>query len=208
MRILGHRILGSGRRLAVYLEEKGIEIPFESIDLMAGDHRKPEFLAKNPAGLIPVLELDDGTCIAETVAIARYLESLHPDPPFFGRNALECAHLEMWQRIVEFGFYSEARAFYRHTHPALVELEPVQVAAWGELSGRRAAESLELLDRQLANHEFIAGSAFSWADILVVTTVQSPFGAFEIPGGCTNVMRWYEAVSVRPSVLATTPGAG
>ena len=205
MRILGHRTIGSGRRVAVYLEEKGIDIPFEPVDLMAGDHRKSEFLAKNPMGLIPVLELDDGTCIGETVAIARHLDELHPDPPFFGRVALERARLEMWLRIVEFGFYSEARAWFRHTMPALAALEPVQIAAWGELNQERAEASLRMLDGQLASHEFIAGPDFSFADIVVVTTLQAPFGAFPIPEDCKHVERWYETTAARPSVASTVP---
>lgn len=207
MKIYGTRTLGSPRRLAIYLEEKGLDIPFVPVDLMEGEHRTREFLARNPAALVPVLELDDGTCISETTTIARYLEELHPDPPFMGRDPLERARLDMWQRRVEFGFYTAIRAYFRQTSPYARPLEPVQVPEWGELNKGYAEDALRVLDAQLADNTFIAGPAFSWADITVVTSLQgTSVTGFEIPGECVHVLRWYETASTRPSVVATLPG--
>ena len=206
MKIYGHEKFGSPRRLAIYLLEKGIEIPFVPLDVMEGAHRSPDFLARNPAGLIPVLELEDGTCIAETLAIARYLEEIHPDPPFMGRDPLERARLEMWQRIVEFGLYTQIRAYIRQTSSFAKPLEPVQVAQWGELNKRYARDSLRMLDGQLSENRYIAGPDFSWADIIVVTSLQGlPGRAFAIPDECRAVRTWYDTVSERPSIRATQP---
>jgi glutathione S-transferase len=204
LKIYGTRTLGSPRRLAIYLEEKGLEIPFEEVNLFQGEHRAPEFLARNPIGLVPVLELDDGTCISETLSIARYLEELHPDPPFLGRDPLERAILDMWQRRVEFGFYTQIRAYFRQTSPYAKVLEPVQVPEWGQLNRGYAEDSLRVLDRQLASNEFIAGPHFSWADITVVTSLEgTAITGFQIPAECKNVARWYETAAARPSVVAT-----
>lgn len=206
MRIHGTRTLGSPRRLAIYLEEKGLDIPFVDVNLFEGEHRKPEFLARNPLALVPVLELDDGTCLSETLSIARYLEELHPDPPFLGRDPLERALLDMWQRQVEFGFYSEIRAYFRQTSPYAKILEPTQVPEWGELNKGYAENSLRILDRQLATNEFIAGPSFSWADITVVTSLEgTAITGFQIPEDCKNVARWFATASERPSVVATRP---
>ncbi len=206
MRIHGTRTLGSPRRLAIYLEEKGIDIPFVDVNLFEGEHRAPEFLARNPIALVPVLELDDGTCISETMTIARYLEELHPEPPFLGRDPLERATLDMWQRRVEFGFYTQIRAYFRQTSPYAKVLEPVQVPEWGEVNKGYAEDSLRVLDRQLASNEFIAGPCFSWADITVVSSLQgTAMTGFAIPADCKNVVRWFEVASGRPSVVATTP---
>ncbi len=204
MKIYGTRNQGSPRRLAVFLAEKRLEIPFVPVDLRRGEHRTPGFLAKNPLGLVPVLELDDGTCLAETTSIARYLEERFPDPPFLGRDPLERARLDMWARHVELGFYTAVRAWFRHGSPGARALEPVQIPAWAELAGRQADEALRVLDRQLADHAYIAGPDFSWADITLVTSLEGTAAAGRaIPEDCRHVRRWFDATTRRPSVVAT-----
>lgn len=206
MRIHGTRTQGSPRRLAVFLEEKGLSIPFFPVDLRAGEHRTPAFLAKNPFGLVPVLELDDGTCLAETTTIARYLEDLFPDPPFLGRTPLERAKLDMWARHVEFGFYTSVRAWFRHGSPLARALEPEQIPAWAALSRRRAEADLRLLDARLAESPWLAGPDFSWSDLTLATSLEGTASAgFEIPADCANVRRWYDQASRRPSLVATRP---
>jgi glutathione S-transferase len=206
MKIHGTRTQGSPRRLAIFLEEKGLEIPFVSVDLRKGEHRTPEFLAKNPIGLVPVLELDDGTCLAETTAIARYLEELFPERPFLGRDPLERARLEMWARHVEFGFYTAIRAWFRHGSPLARALEPVQIPAWAELNQHHAEEALHILDDQLALNLFVAGPDFSWADITLVTSIEGTAAAgYELPRRFQHVRRWFETTSRRASVVATRP---
>ncbi len=206
MKIHGTRTQGSPRRLAIFLEEKGLSIPFVPVDLRKGEHRTPEFLAKSPIGLVPVLELYDGTCLAETSTIARYLEDLFPERPFLGRDPLERARLDMWARHVEFGFYTAIRAWFRHGSPHARALEPVQIAAWAELNKHHAEEALHILDEQLAHNPFVAGPDFSWADITLVTSIEGTSAAgFALPRSFGHVQRWFETASVRPSVVATRP---
>ena len=206
MKLYGTPTLGNPRRVAIFLHEKGIEIPFVPVDLYAGEHRESGFLAKNPVGLVPVLELDDGTCLSETMSICRFLEELHPEPSILGRDPLDRALRDMWQRRVEFGFYLAIRAYYRQSFPAARVLEPVQVPEWGELNRGYAEDALRQLDPQLAENEFIAGSDFSAADITLIMSLQGTASTgFRIPSDCSNLERWYASVSKRPSVLATLP---
>lgn len=206
MKIWGTRTQGSPRRLAVYLEEKGLSIPFVPVDLRQGEHRTPAFLARNPVALVPVLELDDGRCLSETMSIARYLEERHPDPPFLGRDAFERAHLDMWSRRIEFGVYAAIRDFFRQTSPFARPLEPEQIPAWGELQKRRAEDQLRLLDRDLADRPYLAGEAFSFADITLATSLEGTAAAgFAMPGECGNLRRWLERCAGRPSMIATRP---
>jgi glutathione S-transferase len=204
MKIYGTPNVGSPRRLAVYLAEKGLEIPFVPVDLRRGEHRTPAFLARNPMALVPVLELDDGRHLAETMSIARYLEERFPDPPFLGRDAYERARLDMWSRQIEFGLYGEIRDWFRQTSPLAKALEAEQLPAWGERARRRAEAGLRALDRRLASNAFIAGPDFSFADITLVTSLQGTAAAgFAIPVDCPHVLRWFEAASARPSVAST-----
>lgn len=104
----------NARRVRMFLAEKGVEMTYQQVDLGAGENLEPAFLAKNPAGRIPVLELDDGTCLSETVAICRYFEELNPEPNLFGNTALERATIEMWSRIVEFNLWLPTGMAFRH----------------------------------------------------------------------------------------------
>jgi len=204
VKIWGTRHQGSPRRLAVYLEEKGLTVPFVPVDLRKGEHRTPAFLARNPVGLVPVLELDDGTCLTETIAIARYFEDVFPDPPFFGRTPRERARLEEAARLVEFGFYDSVRGWFRHGSPFARALEPIQVPEWAALCRTRADAALAVLDARLASSEFVGGDAFSWADITLVTSLEGTLPAgYSIPDGCANLRRWFDRISHRPSVVAT-----
>jgi glutathione S-transferase len=206
MKIHGSPEIGNPRRVAIFLAEKGLEIPFVPVDLYSHEHRGPAFLAKNPLGLVPVLELDDGTFISETMTICRYLEELHPEPSILGRDALDRAIRDMWQRRIEFGFYMAIRAYYRHCFESARVLEPVQIAEWGELNRTLAVQALRVLDPQLAENEFVAGSDFSAADITLVMSLQGTAATgFRIPEDCSHVERWYAEVTQRPSVVATAP---
>ncbi|MCB2061201.1 MAG: glutathione S-transferase family protein [Novosphingobium sp.] len=201
MKIWGTRDQGNPVRVAIFVEEKGIDIPFEPVDLLNGEHKQPAFLAKNPAAQIPVLELDDGTCISETVAICRYLERLFPEPALMGRTPLEEATIEMWQRRVEFGFFDAARAVFRHSVPFVKALEPVQLSEWADLNRPRIVTGLEMLEPQLANHPFVAGPDFSIADITAVLPLRMlDMLGIELPDHCPAVARWREDVLARPSV--------
>ena len=207
MKIYGHRSFGNPRRVAIFLDEKGVDLPFEPVDLGAGAHKTPDFLAKNPAGQVPVLELDDGTCIAETQAICRYLEELYPEPNLMGVDSLERALIEMWQRRVEFGVFSSGRYYVRHCTRMGSRLEPVQIPAWGELNREWAPEQMQSLDRRLAKSRFLSGERFSVADITLIFALQgvTARGGVSVPDDCEGLKRWLRDVSARPSVAATAP---
>lgn len=203
MKVWGDRYLGNPVRVSIFAAEKDIDIEFIPVDLFAGEHRTSEFLARNPTAQVPVLELDDGTCISETVAICRYLERLYPEPALMGRTPLEEATIEMWQRRIEFGFADAARQVFRHTAEFVRPLEPVQLPEWAELNRPRLLSGLELMEAQLARERYLAGPDFTVADITAIM----PFSilaliAMDIPANCPAVRRWHEEVMARPSVTA------
>ena len=139
MKILQTKTAPNPRRVRVFLAEKGIEVPYEELDLMQGALKTPEFTKLNPFQRVPVLVLDDGTAISETMAICRYFEETKPEPALFGKGAKQRALIEMWNRRMELGLlFSVAQAF-RHLHPAAAQLEVPQVAAWGEANKPRGA---------------------------------------------------------------------
>ena len=203
MKILGAKTGGNPVRVAIFLAEKGIDVPFVAVDLTKGAHREPGFLAKNPAAQVPVLELDDGTYLSETIAICRYFERLHPSPPLFGIDALDEAIVEMWQRRVEFGLYEPARNVVRHSVAFAAALEPVQIQEWADLNRPRVLRGFEILDQQLAKQPFIAGPRFTVADITAVFAMgATKYIDLEIPEECRDLARWYGEVARRPSVRA------
>jgi len=191
------------RRTRIFLAEKGIELPIEQVDIMAKQHKTPEFTAINPLQRLPALVLDDGTVICESLAICRYFEALRPEPPLFGRGPKEIGLTEMWSRRVENNLFATVAQVFRHLHPAMKELEVPQVPAWAEANKPRVFEFLAILDRQLAEHEFIAGERYSVADITAQVTIDfMKVPKLVVPEELTNVKRWHAAVSARPSAKA------
>jgi len=191
------------RRVRVYLAEKGIEVPLVRIDMGALEHKRETVSSRNPLMRLPVLELDDGTIITESIAICRYFEELHPEPALFGRGALGKALVEMWQRRMELNLLAVVANAFRHIHPAMKEWEVPQVPEWGEVNKPKAVEFLQLLDRELASREFAAGDEFSVADItgMIAVDFMKP-ARIQVPAECTNVIRWHRALSARPSAGA------
>jgi glutathione S-transferase len=190
------------RRVRIFLAEKGIDVPVETIDLGALEHKSERFTALNPLQRLPVLELDDGTVITESIAICRYFEGLRPEPALFGRGALEEALVEMWNRRVELNLYAAVSAVFRHLHPAMRQMED-QVPAWGEANKPRALEFLKLLDRELKDRLFIVSDHFTIADITGLVSVDFMKPAkLDMPEGLVNLQRWHAQVSARPSARA------
>ncbi|AZO47025.1 MAG: glutathione S-transferase [Mesorhizobium sp.] len=191
------------RRVRVFLAEKGIEVPLVPIDMGALEHKKQAVSSRNLLQRLPVLELDDGTIITESVAICRYFEELYPEPPLFGQDALGKARVEMWQRRMELNLLSCVAQAFRHIHPAMKEWEIPQIPEWGEANKPKAVEFLKLLDDELAGREFAAGDAYSIADItgLIAIDFMKP-ARIRVPEECTNVLRWHAAISSRPSAAA------
>jgi len=191
------------RRTRIFLAEKGIDVPSEQVDMMAMQHRTPEYTAINPLQRMPALVLDDGSVITESIAICRYFEALHPDPPLFGAGAKGIAEVEMWNRRCELNLMFPVAQVFRHTHPAMKDLEVPQVPDWGEANRPRVEDFLKILDGQLKTHRFVAGDKFSVADITALCAVDfmKP-SKIPIPEGLDNVKRWHAEVSARPSAKA------
>jgi glutathione S-transferase len=190
------------RRVRIFLAEKGMSIPVEKIDLANLEHKTAEFTALNPLQRVPVLVLDDGTVITESIAICRYIEGLRPEPPLFGRGALEAALVEMWNRRVELNLYQAVAAVFRHTNPAMKGYES-QIPEWGEANKPRVFEFLGLLDRELKNRLFIAGDHYTVADITTLVAVDFMRPAKLImPEEFANLRRWHAQVGERSSATA------
>jgi glutathione S-transferase len=191
------------RRVRIFLAEKGINIPTEQVDLGKLEQRSDAFTAINPMQRVPALILDDGTVITESIAICRYFEALHPEPPLFGRGALESALVEMWNRRAELHFFAPVSAIFQHLHPVMKIMVDPQVAAWGEANKPRVFNFLNLLDGELKNRPYVAGKDYTVADITALVAVDfMKVSKLAVPDNLTNVKRWYETVSTRPSAKA------
>ena len=190
------------RRVRIFAAEKGIELSSKEVSIPKREQKAPEYVAKNPRGQTPILELDDGTVIAESVAIMRYLEAEHPDPPLFGTTAREIAEIEMWNRRVEMILMPAIAAVWVHTHPFTAAL-PGRNVEWGESNRPRVVEGMRFFDGSLEGREYLAGGGFSAGDILLLTTVDfAKFIGLEMPSECADLLRWHERVSARPSASA------
>lgn len=191
------------RRVRIFLAEKGIEIPTQQVDLGALEQRSGEFTALNPMQRVPVLELDDGTVITESVAICLYFEKLHPEPNLFGRDALECAQVEMWNRRLELHFYGPVSQSFRHTNPTMAAREKVQVVEWGAACRDQAVEFLSFLESELGKREYVAGNRFTIADITALCTIDfMRVIKLAVTPEMKNLTRWHASVSARPSAKA------
>src|SRR5580658_6783661 len=191
------------RRVRIFLAEKGVNIPTEQVDLGKLQQRSDAYTAVNPMQRVPALVLDDGTLIAESIAICRYFEALNPEPPLFGRGALESALVEMWQRRMELHLFLPVATVFQHLHPAMKIMVDPQVAAWGEANKPRVGQFLQFLDGELKNRAFVAGTAYTVADITAMVAVDfMRVSKLTVPDDLTNVKRWYTAVTARPSAAA------
>jgi glutathione S-transferase len=191
------------RRVKIFLAEKGISLETVQVDIGKLEHKGEAFSALNPVQQVPALVLDDGFVLTETIAICRYFEELHPEPPLFGTDAFERALVEMWQRRIEFGLLGPVAAVFRHLHPAMAQMEVPQVPAWGEANKDRVKSFLGVLDKELEGQEFICGDSFTVADItgLVGLDFMKP-AKLSVPEEFRHVRRWHERLSERPSAKA------
>lgn len=203
MKIIEQERAPNPRRVRVFLAEKGIEMSYEQVSLADMEHKTEEFEALNPFMSVPVLVLDDGSAISESMAICRYFEEIQPEPALFGATPLEKATVEMWSRRMELELFYRVAQCFRHLHPAMAELENPQVPAWGEANRPRILAALRVMDYVLADRPFIAGDTYSVADINAMVAIDFMKPArVERPLDLENLARWYEAVSARPSAKA------
>jgi glutathione S-transferase len=192
----------SPRRVRIFMAEKGISIERREVDAAGGANATPDFLRLNPLGKLPVLELDDGTSIAESLAICRYLETLNPDPPLMGRTPREVADIEMWtlrmdhelSQIIALAFVHSSD-FYR----GRIEQIP-EVASWAR---GRTLQTMDWLDGELADRSHIAGDGYTLADIVAQCAfVLGKAVGLRIAPDMTNLSRWFTEVTARPTARA------
>jgi glutathione S-transferase len=178
-------------------------VPTEQVDLGKLQQRSDAYTAINPMQRVPALVLDDGTVIAESIAICRYFEAVQPDPPLFGRGALSSALIEMWNRRVELHLFLPVATVFQHLHPAMKIMIDPQVAEWGEANKPRVFDFLRFLDGELQNRPFVAGADYSVADITALVAVDfMRVSKLAVPEDLVHVRRWHETVSARPSAKA------
>lgn len=202
MKIYDSNTAPNPRRVRIFLAEKGIQVPYEQVDIGNAVNRGDEFRKKNPMATVPVLELDDGTYIAESVAICRYFEELHPEPPLMGIGAKDRALVEMWQRRMELELLLPVADAFRQRHE-FFKGRILQVPEYAEVQKKNAESRLAWLNEVLATRPFIAGERYTIADITTLCAVD--FGRvskIKIQPAQTHLTRWYEAVSSRPSAKA------
>jgi glutathione S-transferase len=203
MKLYNNRVAPNPRRVRIFLAEKAMSVPTEEIDLEALSQKSATFTAINPFQRVPALVLDDGTVIAESIAICRYIEWLRPDPVLFGRSGIEAALIEMWERRIEHYLFAPVTHVFRHLHPAMKAMENPQIPAWAEVNKSRVLDALRLVDRELATKPFIAGASFSVADITALVAVDWLKPArLTVPDELGNLRRWHSDVSARPSASA------
>ena len=190
------------KKLRVYLAEKGLTVPFEPVDIVSGQNRKPEFLRKNPLGGLPVLELDDGTYMPESLAIIEYFEELHPNPPLIGTTPLERARVRALERVAELGVLNSVAVIFQNTHPFMAgRLKQSPDAA--ENARARLTTNLRVLDDAIGGRPFVAGERPTIADCTLLAALEfGEFAGVPLDPAFKNVARWYTAFRQRPSVQA------
>lgn len=202
MRLYDATTAPNPRRVRVFIVEKGLDVPIVQVDLNAKENQTPAFREKNPMGGVPVLELDDGTCISESVAICRYLEGLKPEPALMGVDAKDRAIVEMWQRRMELEIFQPIANVFVHTHEWFKGRRP-QVPEWGETCRKHALARMRWLDEVLATRPFVAGERYTIADITALCGIDwGRVTKTRMPTECTHLLRWHELVSSRPSARA------
>jgi glutathione S-transferase len=202
-KLYNHPLAPNPRRVRIFAAEKGIQLALEDVDILAGQSRTPEFLAKNSSGAVPVLELDDGSYLSESVAICRYLEGFQPEPNLMGRDLCEQAEIERWNRRMELELFNPIARTAQNTNP-IFQRRFKQFPEYGEAQRAVAYQRLERMDQELDGHEFVAANRFTIADITAVVAID--IGGFlaniQIPPKFAHLTRWHATVSKRTSAKA------
>ena len=192
----------NARRVHIFMAEKGIDCPRVTVDIRSGENIQAEYLGKNPAGRVPVLELDDGSFLAESVAICRYLDWMQPVPQLFGTPGISAATIEMWNRRAELNFMGNVAAAFRNITGFFQDRETC-VKEWGEVAANTASKFVGMFDAQLAKSEYLAGDDFSIADITFVVAWDFARRVKVVPlPDAPNVARWHALIASRPSYKA------
>lgn len=193
----------NARRVQIFMAEKGVDCERVAVDIRAGENISEAYLAKNPGGRVPVLELDDGTFLSETVAICRYLEGMNPEPNLFGNTPLAQATVEMWARRAELNFMLEVAGAFRNITGFFKDRETC-VKEWGEVCAEKAPKALQMFDDRLGHSEYLAGDQFSIADITLGVAIDFANMVKVVPvPQLTHISRWQEQINARPSFSAS-----
>ena len=192
----------NARRVRIFIAEKDLDIPTQPVDMTKGENQRPEFLTKNSLGKMPVLELDNGTCITESAAICRYLEEIYPEPLLLGRDALERAQVEMWNRRMEIEILMPLMQVFVHTHDMWKGIA-AQIPEWGAVCRKNTLANFEWLDGEIADRDFVVNDTYTVADItLQCATVLGKGVGVRAPESLTNVNAWFDRVAARPTARA------
>jgi glutathione S-transferase len=206
MKVYEYKGFPNPLRVRIALAEKGLtdRVEFIQVDVPNGEHKQPAFLAKNPAAAVPVLELDDGTIIAECAAITEYLDHLTGEPTLTGKSAKERAIVHMQQRQIEANLLDAIGTYFHQATPGLgAAIEGEQNPTWGERQKAKAIATIARLDQQLAQQPYMAGENFSVADITAIAGfVFGGFCQITIPDTAQNLKAWHDRVQQRPSFSA------
>ena len=191
-------------RVRIAVAEKNLQdqVRFVKVDLWKGEHKTPAFLAKNYSGTLPVLELEDGTFIAECTAITQYLDDLDGAPTLTGRTALARGLIHMMSKRAELEVLDAVSVYFHHATPGLgPAVEHDQNPAWGLRQRDKALRGMRYFDGVLQRQQYVAGSEFSMADItLIGGLIFAGLVDLAVPEGCTALVAWYARMSERPSV--------
>lgn len=192
------------RKVRIFLAEKGIAVPQARVSIMRREHKAVEFLKKNSLGQVPVLELDDGTFLSESIAICRYFEALHPAPSLFGRDAREQATIEMWLRRAEFRLWSPMGQVWINDDARTAIVNPNQFPEYGARNRKVVAGAMKWLDGEMADgRQWLAGENYSIADIVLLCGIDfAKFVNMEMPEEAAHLRAWHARVSARPSAGA------
>jgi glutathione S-transferase len=191
------------RRVRIFLAEKRLTVPMTEVSIPKGEHRGEAYLAVNGLGQTPSLVLDDGAVLTESVAICRYFEALHPEPPLFGTGARGIAEVDMWTRRAELRLMSPLSMVWAHTHPFTARVVKPQYTEFGESQRPRVLAAMGEFDRALDGREFLDGRGYSIADIVLLTTVDfAAFIGLAMPEALGHLRGWHARVSARPSAAA------
>ena len=210
MKLYDFALAPNPRRVRMFLAEKGIEVPSVQVNTRESEQFGETFRAINPYSQVPALELDDGTIITESVAICRYFEETHPEPPLMGRDAKDKAIVEMWNRRAELEGYMAVSETARNALPMFADRGLAgmpggvpQIPALVERGKARFGRFVAHIDERLGDSAYLAGDDFTIADITAFVTIEfSGRADLGIPDDCANVARWHAQVAARPSAEA------
>lgn len=206
LRIHDYQGFPNPTRVRIAIAEKGLqdEIVFVNVNVPAAEHKTAAFLARNPAGTVPVLELEDGTHIAECTAITEFLDHMRGEPILTGGKGRERALIHMMQRRAEAGLLDAAATYFHHATPGLgPHIETYQCREWGEKSRERAISGMQYLDQVLEQQHFVAGNRFTIADITTFAgLLYADIAKIAIPSELGRLRAWRDRVSERPSIAS------